>query len=76
MYDISDEDSIVPALALRPICEYCNKALAPDSSETRTCTFGCTFCATCVEKVIGNVCPNCGGGFCARPIKSIPPELR
>jgi len=22
-----------------------------------------------VEGVLGNVCPNCGGGFCSRPIR-------
>src|SRR5213594_1462523 len=29
----------------------------------------CTFCATCVEVVLHNVCPNCGGGFVPRPIR-------
>lgn len=33
------------------------------------CSFECTFCRTCVEHLLGNVCPNCGGGFCARPIR-------
>ena len=33
------------------------------------CTFECTFCNSCVEKVIHNVCPNCGGGFVPRPIR-------
>src|SRR5262249_37759952 len=27
------------------------------------------FCAACVEDVLGNVCPNCGGGFEKRPIR-------
>jgi hypothetical protein len=31
------------------------------------CSFECTFCRSCVENVLQNVCPNCGGGFCARP---------
>src|SRR5262245_36289582 len=56
-------------LELRPTCEHCNKALPPDSLEARICSFECTFCAACVEKVIGNVCPNCGGGFAPRPIR-------
>lgn len=64
-----DEYDVVEALALRPTCEHCNKALPPDSLEARICTFECTFCATCVEEVIANVCPNCGGGFAARPIR-------
>ena len=31
--------------------------------------YECTFCATCVETVLHNVCPNCGGGFSPRPIR-------
>jgi len=56
-------------LELRPTCENCNKNLPPSSLEAMICTFECTFCATCVEKILGNVCPNCGGGFCPRPIR-------
>ena len=33
------------------------------------CSFECTFCRPCVENVLLNVCPNCGGGFCARPVR-------
>jgi len=69
-YGITDEDfDVVEALALRPTCEHCNKALPPNSTEARICSFECTFCATCVEKVLGNVCPNCGGGFVPRPVR-------
>ena len=57
------------ALELRPNCEYCDKDLAPSSTEARICTFECTFCADCVEDVLRNVCPNCGGGFERRPIR-------
>ena len=32
-------------LELRPTCEHCNKALAPNSLEARICTYECTFCA-------------------------------
>jgi hypothetical protein len=56
-------------LELRPTCENCNKALPPDSLDARICSYECTFCATCVETTLGNVCPNCGGGFTARPIR-------
>ena len=56
-------------LELRPTCENCNKTLPPGSLEAMICTFECTFCETCVEKIIQNVCPNCGGGFCSRPIR-------
>src|SRR5215831_12319936 len=56
-------------LELRPSCENCGKALPPESIEAMICTFECTFCADCVEDVLHNVCPNCGGGFCQRPIR-------
>ena len=56
-------------LELRPTCEHCNKALPPAALEARICSYECTFCAACVEDVLGNVCPNCGGGFVARPIR-------
>ena len=56
-------------LELRPTCENCNKALPPDSVEARICTYECTFCAACVETLLENVCPNCGGGFVPRPIR-------
>ena len=56
-------------LELRPTCEHCNKALPPDSIDARICTFECTFCATCVDGLLQNVCPNCGGGFVPRPIR-------
>lgn len=56
-------------LELRPTCEHCQRALPPESIEARICSFECTFCAPCVESILGNVCPNCGGGFTARPIR-------
>lgn len=56
-------------LELRPTCEHCNKPLPPDSREARICSFECTFCGTCVDTVLGNVCPNCGGGFAERPVR-------
>ncbi len=57
------------ALQLRPNCEYCDKDLRPASMEARICSYECTFCADCVESKLGNVCPNCGGGFVPRPIR-------
>lgn len=57
------------ALELRPNCECCDKDLPPDAADARICTFECTFCADCVDKVLLNVCPNCGGGFAPRPIR-------
>jgi len=56
-------------LELRPSCEHCNTPLPPDSTEARICSYECTFCARCVDGVLLNVCPNCGGGFTPRPIR-------
>ena len=56
-------------LALRPSCEHCNKPLLPNSTEAMICSYECTFCEACVREVLHNVCPNCGGGFCQRPIR-------
>ena len=56
-------------LELRPTCENCNKALPPDATDARICSYECTFCAACVDGVLGNVCPNCGGGFAERPVR-------
>ncbi|THC41434.1 DUF1272 domain-containing protein [Massilia sp. Mn16-1_5] len=56
-------------LELRPSCEHCNKDLPPDSLDARICSYECTFCAVCVDEVLVNVCPNCGGGFVQRPVR-------
>ena len=56
-------------LELRPTCEHCNQPLPPSSVEAVICSFECTFCKTCAETVLDNVCPNCGGGFCTRPVR-------
>jgi hypothetical protein len=56
-------------LELRPTCEHCNKPLPPAAPDARICSFECTFCATCVDGVLNNVCPNCGGGFVPRPVR-------
>ncbi len=56
-------------LELRPNCELCDRDLPPASAEARICTYECTYCAECVETVLHNVCPTCGGGFVPRPIR-------
>ena len=58
-------------LQLRPNCECCDKDLPPNATDARICSYECTFCAECVEKVLSNVCPNCGGGFAPRPIRPV-----
>jgi hypothetical protein len=56
-------------LELRPNCECCDRDLPPDSPQARICTYECTFCAECVERVFAGVCPNCGGNFSPRPVR-------
>jgi hypothetical protein len=56
-------------LELRPNCEACGHALPPGSIEAMICSFECTFCRPCVETLLQNVCPNCGGGLSPRPIR-------
>jgi uncharacterized protein len=58
-------------LELRPSCENCNRSLPPESRDAMICSYECTFCAVCVETVLHNVCPNCGGGFFPRPIRPL-----
>ncbi len=53
------------ALELRPVCERCEAALAPDG-EAFICSYECTFCAACTAE-LERVCPNCGGELVARP---------
>jgi hypothetical protein len=57
------------ALELRPNCEYCDKDLPANARDARICSYECTFCAACVDALLSNVCPNCGGGFEPRPIR-------
>lgn len=56
-------------LEIRQCCENCGKSLPNDSNEAMICTFECTFCIQCVEYILENVCPNCGGGFEKRPTR-------
>ena len=56
-------------LELRPNCECCDKDLPPDGAHAMICSFECTFCADCVENVLKDECPNCGGNLVVRPIR-------
>jgi hypothetical protein len=56
-------------LELKPNCECCDRDLPPESEEARICTFECTFCADCAQERFSGLCPNCGGGLVARPIR-------
>jgi len=54
-------------LELRPGCEQCDTDLPAHSDAARICSFECTFCASCAERILGHVCPNCGGELVPRP---------
>jgi len=56
-------------MEIRLSCENCDKALPNNSDEAMICTLDCTFCKECVDEVLQNVCPNCGGGFEKRPTR-------
>ncbi|EGM76727.1 hypothetical protein Rhein_3194 [Rheinheimera sp. A13L] len=54
-------------LQLRPNCECCDTNLAP-ADEAYICSFECTFCPVCTNKMAG-ICPNCGGELVRRPVR-------
>lgn len=54
-------------LELRPNCECCDIDLAPDSLMVRICSFECTFCADCSDRLLNRICPNCKGELVPRP---------
>jgi len=58
-------------LEIRPVCEHCGKKLSADSTEVMICSYECTFCKDCVDDVLYNVCPNCGGGLEKRPVRPL-----
>lgn len=58
-------------LQLRPNCELCDCDLPADSRDARICSYECTYCADCVETVLFDVCPTCGGNFVPRPIRPL-----
>jgi uncharacterized protein len=55
-------------LELRPNCECCDRDLAIDDATVVICSFECTWCADCAERM-QHLCPNCGGGLVPRPIR-------
>jgi len=59
----------MPALELRPNCELCDRDLPAQAYDARICANECTWCADCADRVLMNVCPNCGGELVRRPIR-------
>ena len=58
------------ALELKRACEKCGAMLTP-SGLAYICSYECTYCASCVEKMSA-VCPNCGGELVRRPRREEP----
>lgn len=58
-------------LKLKPNCEHCDKPLPDNSDEAMICSYECTYCLECVESVLKNICPNCGGSFEKRPKRRV-----
>ena len=56
-------------LQFRPGCECCDWDLGPDSRDAFICSFECTFCRDCTERILSRTCPNCGGELVRRPIR-------
>ncbi|HHG8774103.1 TPA: DUF1272 domain-containing protein [Raoultella planticola] len=56
-------------LELRPNCECCNIDLAAHEQTAYICSFECTFCDDCREKLHSR-CPNCGGELVRRPTRT------
>ncbi|MBN8608129.1 MAG: DUF1272 domain-containing protein [Caulobacterales bacterium] len=56
-------------LALRPNCECCDRDLPAESTGALICSFECTFCAECTDRVLKGACPNCGGELVRRPVR-------
>ena|ERR1051326_1251819 len=60
--------SVAVALEMRQSCERCAAQLTEDG-EAWICSYECTFCSSCNEK-LNRRCPNCGGELVLRPRRS------
>ncbi len=56
-------------LEMRPDCERCGTDLLAEAPGAFICSFECTFCAECAER-LDDVCPNCGGELMDRPTRT------
>ncbi len=56
-------------LEMRPDCQRCGVDLPAETPGAFICSFECTFCATCSDK-LDEHCPNCGGELMDRPARS------
>ena len=56
-------------LEMRPDCERCGADLPAEAPGAFICSFECTFCAECADK-LDDRCPNCGGELMDRPSRT------
>ena len=56
-------------LEMRPDCERCGAYLPAEAPGAFICSFECTFCAECADK-LDDRCPNCGGELMDRPSRA------
>jgi hypothetical protein len=56
-------------LDMRPDCEACGTDLPAEAPGAFICSFECTFCAPCAER-LDDRCPNCGGELMDRPTRA------
>jgi hypothetical protein len=57
------------SLEMKPVCEKCRAATPPEGHAVYICSFECTFCEDCSEKMLFR-CPNCQGELVRRPPRS------
>lgn len=57
-------------LEMRPDCEKCGVDLPAQMHGAFICSFECTFCANCADR-LDEICPNCGGDLLDRPIRDV-----
>jgi len=56
-------------LEMRPDCETCGADLPAEAAGAFICSFECTYCADCAER-LDDLCPNCGGELVDRPTRA------
>ena len=56
-------------LEMRPDCERCGRDLPADRHGAFICSFECTYCDACADK-LEERCPNCGGDLLERPMRT------
>ena len=67
---------VTSMLQLRPSCECCDRNLDPSSREAFICSFECTFCRDCTERILGGTCPNCRGELVRRPARPVEKQAK